>query len=162
MRAEWTRAAAFRFVSELGIRYRASPAVTEGTPSLERGPRAGDRMPDAELSLGGRATTLQRALGGPHHSLLVCGDSEAWDRGWPAVAALERRYAGLVRVRRLTQTAVDGSLIDRDGRALSMLGVRGTAQYLVRPDGYIAYRCGETNLDGMERYLSRWFRDMDR
>jgi 2-polyprenyl-6-methoxyphenol hydroxylase-like FAD-dependent oxidoreductase len=162
MRAEWTRAAAFRFVSELAIRYRASPAVTEGAPSLEGGPRAGDRMPDAELTLDGRPTTLQRELGGPHHSLLVCGDSEAWDRRWPAVAALERRYAGLVRVRRLTQTAVDGSLIDREGRASSMLGVRGTAQYLVRPDGYIGYRCAETKLDGLERYLSRWFRALSR
>jgi 2-polyprenyl-6-methoxyphenol hydroxylase-like FAD-dependent oxidoreductase len=34
------RAFAFRFISELGIRYRRSPAVTEAEPRLNGGPRA--------------------------------------------------------------------------------------------------------------------------
>ncbi|HET7459077.1 MAG TPA: FAD-dependent monooxygenase, partial [Gemmatimonadaceae bacterium] len=43
------RAFAFRFVSELGIRYRRSPAVAEGMARLHGGPRAGDRLPDLRL-----------------------------------------------------------------------------------------------------------------
>jgi hypothetical protein len=33
----------------------------------------------------------------------------------------------------------------------------GAGQYLIRPDGYVAFRCAGTNLDGVERYLGRWF-----
>jgi hypothetical protein len=37
--------------------------------------------------------------------------------------------------------------------------VKGTAQYLIRPDGHIGYRCGGTDLNGLQRYLTRWFPD---
>jgi hypothetical protein len=33
-------------------------------------------------------------------------------------------------------------------------GVDGTAQYLVRPDGHIGYRCGDDRA-GLQRYLTR-------
>jgi hypothetical protein len=44
---------------------------------------------------------------------------------------------------------------DVDGRAFARLGVERAAQYLVRPDGYIGYRSGGTELDGLQRYLGR-------
>ena len=58
------RAIAFHFVSQLGIRYANSPVVTEGTPHLRRGPRAGDRLPDARVRRGGQRqkTYLQEEL----------------------------------------------------------------------------------------------------
>ena len=51
LESSWLRRAAFRFVSELGIRYRHSPAVSEGRPRLRAGPRAGDRLPDARVTI---------------------------------------------------------------------------------------------------------------
>ena len=36
------------------------------------------------------------------------------------------------------------------------LRVSDVAQYLVRPDGYIAYRNGGLELGGVDRYLRRW------
>ena len=30
------------------------------------------------------------------------------------------------------------------------------AQYLIRPDGHIGYRCGGTDLDGLQHYLAHW------
>ncbi len=158
MRSDRIRAAAFHFVSEFSIRYRGSPAVTEGTPSLRRGPRAGDRVPDAELTLDGRATTLQRELGAPYLHLLLCGDADAWDSRAPAVASVGTRYDGVLRVRRLTKSGGAAVLVDQSGAALSRLGVRDAGQYLIRPDGYVAYRCRGTDLDGTESYLARWFR----
>src|SRR5262249_33368172 len=59
------RRMAFAFVSELGIRYRESPAVKEGEPWQRGGPRAGDRLPDAEIRVDGRSTYLQEVLAGP-------------------------------------------------------------------------------------------------
>jgi hypothetical protein len=57
----------------------------------------------------------------------------------------------------LTREAAPGVLHDLDGEAFTRLGVQHTAQYLVRPDGHIGYRCAGTDLAGAERYLARWF-----
>ena len=50
-------------------------------------------------------------------------------------------------------------LVDPSGEALSRLGVGGgdtAAQYLVRPDRYIAARCGGKDLGFVASYLARW------
>jgi hypothetical protein len=39
---------------------------------------------------------------------------------------------------------------------LALLGVAHAAQYLVRPDGYIAFRCGGSDLSGVVNYLGQW------
>jgi hypothetical protein len=59
-------------------------------------------------------------------------------------------------VRHLTREPARGALHARDGQAFARLGVTGTAQYLVRPDGHIGYRAAGTDLDGLRRYLARW------
>ncbi len=152
--SSWLRSIAFRFVSELGISYRRSPAVTEGRPRVHGGPRAGDRLPDVGVEIDGRSATLQRALVGPHLALMLCGDGESWD-----VASLSRlveRFEGLVKVHHLSVRPLPGQL-GCASEALAMLGGRDAAQYLVRPDGYIAFRCRGRDLDPVTHYLERWF-----
>ncbi len=154
------RAYAFRFVSQLGIRYRASPAVTEGKPRLLTGPRAGDRFPDAKIMRDGRHSYLQEELAGPHLHLLLCGTLEGW--GGVRLADLTARHAGLVVVHSLTTSTVPGALVDSGGEALGRLGVRNareTAQYLVRPDGHVGFRCAGRDLSAVTEYLARWFGD---
>ena len=148
------RSLAFSFVSELRIQYRQSPAVTEGHSRLRGGPRAGDRLPDAHVMLDGHAVPLQRAVVGPHLALLLCGDPQAWDSA--RVARLAERYASLVKVYRLVNQALPGALVD-NSHSLALLAARDEAQYLVRPDGYIAFRCAGTDLDAVTRYLGQWF-----
>jgi 2-polyprenyl-6-methoxyphenol hydroxylase-like FAD-dependent oxidoreductase len=155
--AERLRTFAFRFVSELDIRYRTSAAVSEGRPALGAGPRAGDRLPDAAITLNGSATTLQREVVGPHLHLLLCGDDEGWRGEAAATARIAQRYARRVVVTRLDRSPAPGVLVDESGEGLARLGVRGHAIYLVRPDGYVAYRCAGLDLAGLEAYLSRWF-----
>lgn len=148
------RTAAFRFVSELDIRYRRSPAVAEGEPRLRGGPRAGDRLPDARLTLDGRPVALQRAVMGPHLALLLCCGSETWDPGQVAAIATP---LGVLRVSYLSRQPASGALIDQDGSTHAMLGAQDGAQYLVRPDGYIAFRCGGRDLNALQRYLAEWY-----
>lgn len=150
--AERLRTFAFRFVSEIAIGYRKSVAVTEGTPALDGGPRAGDRLPDAAVTLDGRATTLQREVVGPRMCLLLCGHAEARRRG----AELTERYGRVLAVRRLDRSSAPDVLVDASGVALERLGVRESALYLVRPDGYVAYRCAGTDVGGVERWMERW------
>jgi 2-polyprenyl-6-methoxyphenol hydroxylase-like FAD-dependent oxidoreductase len=149
------RSWAFKFVSELGIRYRRSPVVTEGSPALGRGPRAGDRLPDAQLSLAGKPVTMQRAVVGPHLGLLLCGEPERWER--TRLDELVSRNDELVRIHRLSSTPSPGALLDDGGQVLAMLGVENGAQYLVRPDGHIAFRCSGYDLEAVDAYLARWF-----
>ena len=147
------RAVAFGFVSELRIRYRRSPAIIEGRPRLRGGPPAGARLLDADVIRDGKAIPLQRAVVGPHFALLLCGDSDTWDRS--ALARLEAQYGGLVQIHRLTTSSRPKALVVSD-RVLALLGVGHAAQYLVRPDGYIAFRCGGSDLSGVVSYLSQW------
>jgi Aromatic-ring hydroxylase, C-terminal len=61
-----------------------------------------------------------------------------------------------VTIHRLAREAAPSSLHDAEGQAFARLGVERAAHYLVRPDGYIGYRSGGTDLNGLERYLARW------
>ena len=146
------RSGAFRFVSELGIRYRQSPVVAEGSPALRSGPRAGDRLPDAPLTLDGSPVSLQRTVIGANLGLLLCGDTQRWNRS--ALEELARDYGTLVELHHLSSEASPGALVD-DGRTLAALGADGGAQYLIRPDGYIAFRCSGYELARVRSYLGQ-------
>jgi 2-polyprenyl-6-methoxyphenol hydroxylase-like FAD-dependent oxidoreductase len=154
LRLSRLRAAGLRILSQLRIHYRGSPAVHEGEPALRRGPRAGDRLPDAHIVDQGRERWLQEALATPTYHLLLCGPAESWNSD--QLAALHEGYAGLVAVHRLAREAAPGVLHDVRGEAFTRLGVEQAAQYLVRPDGHVGYRCGGNDLRGLERYLARW------
>jgi 2-polyprenyl-6-methoxyphenol hydroxylase-like FAD-dependent oxidoreductase len=148
------RAYGFRTLSQLGIHYRYSPAVQDGEPKLNRGPKAGDRLPDTRIARNGQGCWLQEALAVPSFHLLLCGPADGWDG--ERLAALRDHYAGFVEMHRLVRGATPGDLQDPYGRAFTRLGVERAAQYLVRPDGYIGYRSSGTDLRGLERYLARW------
>jgi hypothetical protein len=156
-RSEQLRSVGFRFVSQLAIRYRKSPLVTEGRPRLRHGPRAGERLPDARVTCDGRSTYLQQELSHAAFHILLCSTADDWDRA-PA-EKLAADYPGLVVVHCLNQRDTPGALADTTGAALTRLGVHGgqdLAQYLVRPDGHIAFRCSGSDLSSMKDYLARW------
>jgi 2-polyprenyl-6-methoxyphenol hydroxylase-like FAD-dependent oxidoreductase len=149
------RSIAFHFVSQLGIRYANSPVVTEGTPQLRRGPRAGDRLPDARVRRGAKTTYLQEELLKPCMTLLLCGPVGAWNSD--RLHGLEREFQGMLGLTHLSRDGGERALMDEQGTALALLGVENTAQYLIRPDGHVAFRCAGTDLTGVENYLRRWF-----
>ncbi|MDF2745048.1 MAG: NAD(P)-binding protein [Actinomycetia bacterium] len=144
----------FRTVSQLNISYRHSPVVQEGQPRLRRGPKAGDRLPDARVVREGRECWLGEALVAPSFHLLLCGPPGDWHLS--QLTALRHRYPETLAVHHLTREATPGALHDLDGNLFARLGVDGTAQYLVRPDGHIGYGAGGDDLAGLQRYLARW------
>jgi 2-polyprenyl-6-methoxyphenol hydroxylase-like FAD-dependent oxidoreductase len=147
------RALGFRTISQLGVHYRHSPAVEEGRPALRRGPRAGDRLPDALVVRADRVCWLGDALAAPAFHLLLCGPPDDWDPH--QLAAIRGRYLHLVEIHQLTPRPAPEALVD-NGQALARLGVNDTAQYLVRPDGHIGYRSAGTDLHGVAAYLAHW------
>ena len=92
------RRMAFRTVSQLGIHYRGSPLVQRGS-RWSRGPRAGDRLPDAPVVRAGQKLWLQEALGAPAFHLLLCGPADRWDDA--ATDELLTLHGGLLKVQRL-------------------------------------------------------------
>jgi 2-polyprenyl-6-methoxyphenol hydroxylase-like FAD-dependent oxidoreductase len=147
--------AGFRTVAQLDIGYRRSPGVQEGRPALRRGPRAGDRLPDARIARDGQSCWLGEALAAPSFHLLLCGPVGEWHAS--QLTTLRRRWPDTLAIHHLTREApTPGALQDLDGQVFARLGVDGTAQYLVRPDGHIGYRSGGDDLAGLQRYLTRW------
>ena len=86
--------------------------------------------------------------------LLLCGPAELWDEA--RLGDLCARYRGGLSVHRLAREPIAGGLHDGRGEAWERLGVKATAHYLVRPDGYVGYRCAGTDLGSLERHLARW------
>ena len=154
LKARTARAYAFRTVAQLDIRYRHSPLSLDGPNPPRKGPKAGDRLPDASVVHDGQPSRLHRAAAGWH--LLLCGPPDAW----PArtMTQLGERNPSLVTVHHLTVPNTPGALHDPDGQALRRLGLtaRHTAQYLVRPDGHVGFRAGGTDATELAHYLGRW------
>jgi 2-polyprenyl-6-methoxyphenol hydroxylase-like FAD-dependent oxidoreductase len=115
-------------ISELTIHYRlTSPILGEGGPQSWGGPRPGDRAP----FIAGLST-------GEARHLLLCFGCEP-----PAVAD---RWAGLVAVHRV-ESAEARRDYDADRPCV----------YLVRPDGYVAYRSRENDGGKLNAFLERVF-----
>lgn len=146
-------------MSQLGIHYRRSPLSVDGPGAPRKGPRAGDRLPDATIVHKGQSSTVHRMLADPGWHLLLCGPADDWTD--KTLTQLVECRAGLVHVHRLTAQRPPGGRRDPNGAALHRLGLTatGAAQYLVRPDGHIGYRAGGTHLTELARYLDRWLRD---
>lgn len=150
-----------RFVSETGIRYRESPLSVEahGASRLDaRAPHAGDRAPDVEL---GPSRWLAELLHGPQHTLLLFAGS--------STALLERfvtmseessaKYGALVSpvIIRLDPAHPAIGEVDCSGAAHARYGAKQGAIYLVRPDGYIAFRGAGTDVETLRATLRQRF-----
>jgi aromatic ring hydroxylase-like protein len=167
------RARAFRFVSQLGIKYPGSSIVGEELGGADRtfrsGPAAGHRAPDAPLRLVGesRPTSLfSRLREAPHHLLLFGGwgsDADDWKASDDELRALIAEYEGLLEPHLIVagESARVGAglpvYVDEPGLAHKRYGLRGAGLYLIRPDGYVAFRAPGTDLRPLRAYLQRVF-----
>jgi 2-polyprenyl-6-methoxyphenol hydroxylase-like FAD-dependent oxidoreductase len=160
------RARAFRFISELGIKYPDSPIVDENTDgsskAFRRGPAAGYRAPDGPLRPVGEesdVTLFSRLDEVPHHLLLFGGRGDFGEE----TRELMSRYGGEIQPH-LIFAGDPGKVgeeipayIDRTGTLRRRYGVTGTGYYLIRPDGYVAFRAPGTDLGPLRAYLERVF-----
>lgn len=153
-RLSWPRRFALHTIGQLGVGYPAGALAIEGRPRLRRGPRAGSRMPDAPLTHDGVPCRLHDALAAPQFHLLLCGPPQR--RRPSQVSSVRRRFDGLVHVHEIGAEAVTHALRDPSGTLLRRLGACPGAQYLIRPDGHVAYRSGGTDLGHVLLHLARW------
>jgi 2-polyprenyl-6-methoxyphenol hydroxylase-like FAD-dependent oxidoreductase len=154
---------------ELSINYRHGPLSAEKWPRFAGGLAAGDRMLNAPLTVvGGTPTTLFSALRGKQHALLLLpgsGGAEAMAQLLSVATEANSAFPGIYQAHVVARAGNEAALpqsdvpvwIDATGRVYDKLHVTQTALFLVRPDGYIGYRCqpadGKALLDYMGRYL---------
>jgi 2-polyprenyl-6-methoxyphenol hydroxylase-like FAD-dependent oxidoreductase len=149
------RTLAFRTVSQLAISSRQSPAVDPPRRRTWRGPRPGDRLPDAPVERDGAPTSLQVVTGTPAFHVLLCGPPGGWDAS--AVDALRERFGALLVVHHLVGgSAGPGELHDVAGLADARLRAADGTLLVVRPDGHLAVRSRTYDLTGARAYLARW------
>jgi 2-polyprenyl-6-methoxyphenol hydroxylase-like FAD-dependent oxidoreductase len=144
MRDPVTRESRFRFVSQLGIRYRNSPIV--GQASTWKGTlRGGDRAPDGELDeAGAEGSVLGLCKGTSYHLLLFSGIGiAAASEELLQEAELDFLKDGndSVDVHKIFSTPVTNGRgnIDQEGKVHKLYGFKESGYVLVRPDGWISF-----------------------
>jgi hypothetical protein len=154
VRLAWPRRFALRTIGQLGVEYPTGALAVEGRPALRGRPRPGARMPDAPLVRNGMPYRLHVALATPRFHLLLCGPPHHWDAH--RAESLQECLGGFLVVHQVSADPVPDVLHDPDGVLLGRLGAHPHAQYLIRPNGHVAYRCASTDLDWVERHLATW------
>lgn len=175
---EVVRERAANRVSELDVNYRNSPIVAGaegglfGLSRFAGRPLPGDRTPDAQplvLPDGSRGRLFDLLRGTGHTLLLLTGQGE--ETAAPAdlaafASAVENRFGPLVRAFVVTgsgsaggsEPAGPGIVLDLDGALHSRYGAGPGTAYLIRPDGYVAYRRQPADRAHLQDYLGRILR----
>jgi 2-polyprenyl-6-methoxyphenol hydroxylase-like FAD-dependent oxidoreductase len=145
---------------ELAVAYPDSPVVGGDAPPGGVGVAPGGRVPDAGplVRRDGSVTSLRELLREPGLQLWACAGV-----GPPGAAlALAARFAPLVRTRAIVtgELPADGPpgvdvLADAALAAHGRLGATGEAAFVVRPDGFLGFRCEPPDGDRIAGHLGR-------
>lgn len=159
-------------LQQLSVSYPKSPLnedhLSGVTHLLRRGPEAGERAPEAEVTADGRTTSLFPFIYNPDGVTtgwtLLCFDGRSPEAGASLRAAIEAVAPwGWVRPRLiLAGPAIEAGrvpvLSDLDGKAHGAYGLEGQpSTVLVRPDGHIAYRDAADRPERLAAYCRRIF-----
>lgn len=153
---------AFRRLSELSIAYPRGEFVDDAANAPEHGPRAGHRAPNADVR---RGVSVFDLIGGYRFTLLVLSRRTLADDELTALqAALLRLRA---RSDRLQTQVVSRVVARRDARVVApetaevferygLSQPDAQALYLIRPDGYIAWRSEGLDFEACAQFLHRF------
>jgi len=148
-------------MSEISIHYRRSSAVAGKSGWALH---AGDRAPDCTLFDGVSEKTillLDRLRKPVHQLLLFAGnslqDAIDFDRRRKMLAGDYAQVMDTLLVIHGKSSATPDVLFDLDGAVHTLYEAQPTGIVLIRPDGYIGFRCGGNQIDALHEYLARLF-----
>lgn len=134
------------------------------------GPAPGARAVDVRLAEGDEHTTprLFDLLRGVGHTLLLFDGAAATELGYHNLRAIaervRHRHGDLITTHVLVPYAArpaalsdwSGSVVlDPEGRVHQRYGARSECLYVIRPDGYVGYRCQPADATKLLEYLGR-------
>jgi 2-polyprenyl-6-methoxyphenol hydroxylase-like FAD-dependent oxidoreductase len=157
---------------ELSINYRHSPLSANHWPRLTGGLSAGDRLCDAPVigAADGNRTNLLSAIAGTRHTLLLLPGSQApqslsqllkiatdADEAYPRVLSphviLNKGQSSQAPIAHGVPT-----WFDEEGRLNQKLHANDPTLILVRPDGYIGFRCQPANGPELLKHMSSYLK----
>jgi len=148
-------------MSEISIHYRRSSAVAGKSGWALH---AGDRAPDCTLFDGVSEKTillLDRLRKPVHQLLLFAGnslqDAIDFDRHRKMLAGDYAQVMDTLLVIHGKSSATPDVLFDLDGAVHTLYEAQPTGIVLIRPDGYIGFRCGGDQIEALHEYLARLF-----
>ena len=155
--------------SEISINYRHGPLCSQQWPSMTGGLASGDRLGDAPLAsaLDGHASTLMQTLDGKRHNLLLLPgkDSESLSRLIAMAEETNQAFPGIVAAHLILKEktadlhAASSSVavwVDTEARAHEQLHANEATLILVRPDGYIGFRCQPADGAALRAYMQSY------
>jgi len=163
--------------SMLGVEYLKTPLNSEHHTKLEalkdsllgwlpfdQAPKPGQRAPDvAELSRGG--AKVQRLFefwkGDSRHQLLIFAGANLTHDQIEMLLAFAREFSSdFINASVITASPmpnISEALTDMNGEAHALYGAAREALYLIRPDGYIAFRSDSVDRASLLAYLDAWY-----
>jgi 2-polyprenyl-6-methoxyphenol hydroxylase-like FAD-dependent oxidoreductase len=154
--------------AELLVGYPESPLGGEDVQGelLSGGPAPGERAPDARglrRDVASNPLRLFELLSGADLVLLLYADDSAGGNvlsNFETLAAAARERAGIT-VYAVLASGVENQLAevpaveDREGTFAAAYGASGACAYLIRPDGYVAYRAAPVDSDRLLAHIGR-------
>jgi 2-polyprenyl-6-methoxyphenol hydroxylase-like FAD-dependent oxidoreductase len=148
---------------ELSINYRHGPLSAEKLPALTGGLAAGDRLCDAPLGGAGGPTSLFGVSRGTGHTLLLLPGSDPAPPLLAAAAEAARAFPDVLSAHLILKADAPAPTApgvpvwhDVDGKVHRKLHASHATLVLVRPDGYIGYRCQPADETGLLEYMGRY------
>jgi 2-polyprenyl-6-methoxyphenol hydroxylase-like FAD-dependent oxidoreductase len=155
--------------SEISINYRHGPLCSQQWPSLSGGLAPGDRLCNAPIAAAtdSRAATLLQTLDGKRHSLLLLPgkDGESLSRLIRIAEETDQAFPGILAAHLIltpemaNPTAASADLtvwLDTVARAHEQLHASEATLILVRPDGYIGFRCQPADGTALRAYMQSY------
>lgn len=135
-------------ISELGINYYTSPIVHRSVSNyFWKGPDAGYLAPDVLINDKKR---LHQQLQELKHVLLFFIE----DVSHPFIEKIERHYSKWIKLVTISKSQT-GTINDEENNIHRVYNAQRGTVYLIRPDGYIAYRSRKLNEKQFFNYLEK-------
>lgn len=169
-RNEKIRRRVFRIVSQIAIRYRNSSIVEEHNPKQlfhRKAPKAGDRAPYGIVqNADNERLSLYKVIGGSSHQLLLFTGKNSTTEEMDKLVEM-RQYVKenlgnwincfVIQVNGNEIKEFENVYIDPENALHELYGSQQATCYLVRPDGYIAFRSQPLDLAALKQYWGRFF-----
>lgn len=140
------RAGVFRFITQLGIRYRFSPITRASSGTWKV--KGGDRAPDGKVGTGRGEKWLSEMCEGDRHHLILFSGTRAQRIQPGEMDAVSARFEALfattgldkIRIHKVCAFGLgdETALSDLGDKLHDSFGFEGPGYVLVRPDGYVA------------------------